>query len=156
MTEVQGAPLASFPARAAAFLVDLFLAFVLFGLVAFPIAIVISRRLQRDIAVEFTFHAWYSLLFLVLYFGLSTWLGNGRSPGKRLLRIRVVSLVHRKLSLWQCIERALGYGASTLEAGFGFLQYFIHPNARTVHDRIADTIVVREPRQPRSSPPRPA
>jgi len=29
-----------------------------------------------------------------------------------------------------------------LEGGFGFLQYFIHPNRRTVHDRIAETIVV--------------
>jgi len=34
-----------------------------------------------------------------------------------------------------------------LEFGFGFIQYFIHPNKRTVHDRIADTIVVRDPRR---------
>jgi len=36
-------------------------------------------------------------------------------------------------------------GASFLEFGFGFVQYFIHPNRRTVHDRIAETIVIREP-----------
>ena len=30
----------------------------------------------------------------------------------------------------------------SLEAGFGFLQYFKHPNHQTVHDRIAETIVV--------------
>jgi uncharacterized RDD family membrane protein YckC len=46
--------------------------------------------------------------------------------------------------LWHAIERALGYGASALELGFGFLQYFIHPNKQTVHDRIAETIVVKE------------
>jgi uncharacterized RDD family membrane protein YckC len=46
--------------------------------------------------------------------------------------------------MWHSVERALGYGASALEAGFGFLQYFIHPNRRTVHDRIAETIVVKE------------
>ncbi len=62
------------------------------------------------------------------------------------MRIRVVSIVHHDLSLWHCVERALGYGASALELGFGFLQYFIHPNRRTVHDRIAETIVVREKR----------
>jgi len=30
------------------------------------------------------------------------------------------------------------------ELGLGFLQYFIHPNRRTVHDRIAETSGVRE------------
>jgi uncharacterized RDD family membrane protein YckC len=34
-----------------------------------------------------------------------------------------------------------------LEFGFGFMQYFIHPNQRTVHDRIADTIVVYAPKK---------
>jgi hypothetical protein len=38
--------------------------------------------------------------------------------------------------------RSLGYGASALEGGFGFIQYITHPNAQTVHDRIAETIVV--------------
>ena len=91
------------------------------------------------------FSNWYSVVWWVLYFGLATYLGNGRTPGKRLLRIRVVSLVHRRLSLWHAFERALGYGASALEFGFGFVQYFIHPNRRTVHDRIAETIVVADP-----------
>ena len=50
------------------------------------------------------------------------------------------------MGLWQSLERALGYGASFLEGGFGFLQYFIHRNRQTVHDRIAETIVVDESR----------
>jgi hypothetical protein len=37
----------------------------------------------------------------------------------------------------------LGYYASSLEFGFGFLQYFIDYNRRTVHDRIAETIVIK-------------
>ena len=49
---------------------------------------------------------------------------------------------NERLSLWHSIERALGYAASALEFGFGFMQYFVHPNRRTVHDRIAETIVV--------------
>ena len=65
--------------------------------------------------------------------------------GKRLLRIRVVSLTHQRITFWQSAERALGYGASLLEAGFGFLQYFLYPNHRCLHDRIAETIVIAEP-----------
>jgi len=61
--------------------------------------------------------------------------------------ICAVSLVHERLSLWHSIERALGYGASALEFGFGFAQYFLRPNHRTVHDRIAEAIVVAEGRQ---------
>ena len=48
------------------------------------------------------------------------------------------------LSLWDSVRGALGYGASALEAFFGFFQYFIHPAHRTMHDRIAETIVVSE------------
>jgi len=92
------------------------------------------------------FENWYSIVYLVLFFGLSMYIGNGKTIGKRLLHIRVVSLVHRRMSLWHSVERALGYGASALELGFGFLQYFIHPNRRTVHDRITETIVVRDGR----------
>jgi hypothetical protein len=33
-----------------------------------------------------------------------------------------------------------------LEGGFGFVQYFLHPNHCCVHDRIAETIVVKEQR----------
>jgi uncharacterized RDD family membrane protein YckC len=62
--------------------------------------------------------------------------------GKRWQRIRVVPLFAPRLTLWQCFERSLGYSASSLEAGFGFFQYFLHPNRQTVHDRIAETVVV--------------
>lgn len=60
------------------------------------------------------------------------------------MKIRVVSIVHRHLSLWHSVERALGYGAAALEGGFGFVQYFIHPYRRCLQDRIAETIVVTE------------
>jgi uncharacterized RDD family membrane protein YckC len=100
---------------------------------------------NQDIHLELNFfHNWYSVLYLVVFFGLSLNLGNGRSLSKRAMGIRVVSLIHHKISLWHSIERALGYGASALEFGFGFVQYYIHPNRRTVHDRIAETIVIRD------------
>jgi len=104
---------------------------------------------DTHIHLEFDYHHWYSLLALVLYFGLGTYFGNGQTPGKRLARIRVVSTLHPQLSLWHALERALGYGASALELGFGFLQYFIADNRQTVHDRIAGTIVVTEPKKTR-------
>lgn len=142
---LDGAPLASFRRRAGAFLVDLFLVLTIWVSVGLPAALRRRSETGGRLTVGFDlFHGIWGLVALVLYFGLLTYLGRGRTPGKRLLRIRVVSTSHEDLSLWHSVERALGYGASALEGGFGFVQYFIHPNHRTVHDRIAETIVVEE------------
>ena len=162
MRELEGAQLASFSRRAIAFALDLAIGWLLF-IVVFVVVILISRVIvgarinpsSDDAVVQLNFFKnWYSVLWWVLYFGLATYFGNGRTPGKRLLGIRVVSLVHGRLGLWHSIERALGYGASALELGFGFIQYFVHPNRRTVHDRIAETIVVLD-KQLASIQPRP-
>lgn len=155
MRTLHGSALASFRQRSLALGVDLLIAGSLFMVVPLGI-LVASRRLgvwepTSDVNLQLTFFGnWYSIAWLVLYFGLATYFGKGQTPGKRLLGIRVVSLAHERLSFWHSLERALGYGASALEFGFGFLQYFLHPNRRTVHDRIADTIVITE-RGPRKS-----
>ena len=145
LMELNGVKLAPFFRRAAAFYIDL--------IVAVPLAVTLIAgytyftggfKNNADLKFEFNFENWYSLVGLVLYFGLATYFGNGKTLGKKLLKIRVVSLTHSKMTFFQSIERSLGYGASFLEGGFGFIQFFINPNRRTVHDRIAETIVVDE------------
>jgi uncharacterized RDD family membrane protein YckC len=147
MQDVHGATLASFKDRSFAFGIDFILAFLIF-LIAFIISeyfgLLDKLGFETDAKLEFNLTNWYSLIFVVIYFCLSTYWGNGKTVGKKIFGIRVVSLVHDKMSLWHLFERALGYGASALEGGFGFIQYFIHANKRTVHDRIAETIVVKE------------
>jgi uncharacterized RDD family membrane protein YckC len=150
MQELAGLELASFASRAMALLIDFAIAGALFLALLFSFFKLANRYTSigqdnRHLIVELNFFEnWYSIVYLVLFFGLSVYLGNGRTIGKRIMGIRVVSIVHHKMSLWHSIERALGYGASALEFGFGFAQYFIHPNRRTVHDRMAETIVIRD------------
>jgi uncharacterized RDD family membrane protein YckC len=150
MRELEGVELASFTARAIAFLIDFVIAGVLFLAVLITVAKLLNRftsigQSNQHINIELSFfEKWYSIVYLVLFFGLSVYLGNGRTIGKRIMGIRVVLIVHHRMGLWHSIERALGYGASALE--FGFLQYFIHPNRRTVHDRMAETVVIRDKR----------
>jgi uncharacterized RDD family membrane protein YckC len=145
LTELDGVKLAPFFRRATAFYIDL--------IVAVPLSAALMLgytyfsggfSTNKDIKIDFNFENWYSLVALVLYFGLATYFGNGKTLGKKFLKIRVVSLTHSKMTFFQSIERSLGYGASFLEGGFGFIQFFINPNRRTVHDRIAETIVVDE------------
>jgi uncharacterized RDD family membrane protein YckC len=149
---LKGTVLASFGARGAAFFIDFFLVALAYSplYVAFEYLLLRFRGVDpKDIKIhaEFGWHDIGSLVALVVYFGLLAYWWNGRTIGKRLLRIRAVSLISDRITLWQSVERALGYGASALEGGFGFVQYFIHGNHCCVHDRIAETIVVKEPRK---------
>ncbi len=147
MKQIEGLPLASFQSRLFAITLDMIVVaviFIAFSLIVIPYLMKIGWLPNEDIKLDLSIKNWYSLIFIVLYFGLFTYLGNGQTLGKWIFRIRVVSVVHEHISLWHSIERALGYAASALEFGFGFIQYFIHPNKRTVHDRIAETIVISE------------
>ena len=147
---LSGTPLASFLRRTIALLFDFFIAGLSFGV----LAILFFKfddwtglfSLDEDLHIEFSFFEnWYSVIWLVLYFTLSVYLSNGQTLGKKICRIKIVSLVHERISLWHSFERAIGYGASALEFGFGFLQYFIRSDKRTIHDRIAETIVIYKP-----------
>jgi uncharacterized RDD family membrane protein YckC len=157
MQEVHGIPLAPFWRRAAAFIVDFLSSFGIFLAVLLPGGRLAANLgyVTDDVNLKFGFDHWYSFVALVVYFSLATWLGNGKTIGKWLFGIRVVSLVRPRMSLWHSIERSLGYGASLLEFGFGFIQYFIHPNRRTVHDRIAETIVVLDTKRRNAKDTRP-
>lgn len=145
---LEGAPLAPFAPRAIAFLLDFVFVMLVYAAVEVPLKLH-ELKPGEDFDLHLNpFHDLTGIPIAIAYFGLTTYFGKGRTPGKALMKLRVLSTVHERLSLWHCIERALGYGASMLEGGFGFVQYFVNPNRRTVHDRIAETIVVSE-REPR-------
>jgi uncharacterized RDD family membrane protein YckC len=156
MQTLRGIPLASFRSRAFAFAIDIA------AVVLAAVAVLTGYALVKDpgllhnhesVHIEL-FKSKWGLALVVLYFGVLPRIWNGRTPGKRFFRLRVVSLSHERLTLWQCVERALGYAFSSLEGGFGFIQYFLHPNRQTLHDRIAETIVVSERKRKADRPGR--
>lgn len=142
---LQGVQLASFRSRAFAFFLDAMIVVLLLTLPG--VWAMFQGPRTGPLSLSFEFGGLASVALAVSYFGLSTYLGKGRTVGKYLCGIRVVSVIHSHMSLWHSVERALGYAASSLEAGFGFFQFFTHPNRQTVHDRIAETIVVVSPRR---------
>jgi len=144
MLQLTGVELASFWRRAAALGIDFVAIVVIFLAIAVPLAMWWEKARHVSVNLDFKpFENWYSTVSPVIYFALAVWITNGRTLGKWLTGIRIVSLAHERISFWHSLERALGYGASLLEAGSGFFQYLVHPARQTVHDRIAETIVVR-------------
>ena len=81
--------------------------------------------------------------FFVGWFTLWMRLTRGRSPGKALLRLRVIRLDGKALTWWDAFSRAGGYGASAATLMLGFLEAVWHPNRQAIHDRIAGTVVTR-------------
>jgi len=151
--------LASIRKRFIAFLVDWFV------LVTIYLSIIILFSLFNinlskinvhgifDVEIEIDNAPTYLITFLkflfgllpVVYFTILFYFFKGQTIGKYFLKIKVLSLYHEHLGLWHCTERSLGYFASALEFGFGFIQAFWNPNRMTLHDKIGETIVIELP-----------
>ncbi len=79
-----------------------------------------------------------------LYFTASLALWKGYTPGKRLLRVRVIRLDGKPIGWWAAFERFGGYAASTATGLLGFFQIIWDRNRQGIHDKIAETVVVQE------------
>ena len=141
---LEGLPLASFRQRALGQIIDLAIFPLAQLLVIVPILVFGDAKLH-DIHFQIVGaqEDERAFLALVAYHSLCNYFANGRTLGKWIMGIRVVSLVGPRLGRWQSVERALGYGAAMLEGGLGFAQYFWSPNRMCAQDRLAETIVVR-------------
>ncbi len=106
-----------------------------------------GRRLQIGTdALMGGMATFYNVGFLfVAWFTVAMRLGRGRTVGKMITRTRVVRLDGRPMSWWDCFDRAGGYGASAATALLGFFEALRSANRQALHDRIAGTVVVRDP-----------
>jgi uncharacterized RDD family membrane protein YckC len=140
MLALNGLPLASAWQRILGNVVDLLIAVALWAPVEFAWRMFLLH--EKKIETVWNFHEFGNVAVMIVYWGFALYFGNGQTPGKWVARTRVMSLTGQKLGLWQCIERGLGYGASVLEGGLGFLQFFWDRNRMCAQDRLAETIVI--------------
>ncbi|MFC5282492.1 RDD family protein [Pedobacter alpinus] len=64
--------------------------------------------------------------------------------GKKLLQIKVVNLQGLKPSLQQVVIRNLAKIISTVTVFFGYLYLFLNKQQQALHDKIADTMVIKD------------
>lgn len=87
-----------------------------------------------------------------VYFTLFTaWLG-GRTPGKWLVRTRVVRLDGRPITAMDAFTRNGGYAAGLATGSIGFLRILWDANNQAIQDKIAGTVVVSTRRIPPTPP----
>jgi len=77
---------------------------------------------------------------------------KGSSIGKKILGIRVVMIDMRPLNWWLSFERAGGYAAGLATGLLGFAQIFWDPNRQAIHDKVSETIVIQEGKDPVPGP----
>ena len=85
-----------------------------------------------------------------LYFTFLTAFFKGRTPGKRVLGIRVVKLDGSAISYWIAFERFGGYAASLFTGMEGFLRILWDRNRQGLEDKLAETVVIRETKEARA------
>jgi uncharacterized RDD family membrane protein YckC len=95
---------------------------------------------------------WMGLYFTAF---LSLW--RGQTPGKKLVGVRVVRLNGQPMTLWTSFERFGGYAAGLVTGLLGFAQVFWDRNRQMIHDKIVETVVVRDRGAPQpAAAPQPA
>ena len=93
------------------------------------------KGIIQDLGLGFGWAAFYFTVMLSR--------NGGQTLGKQLLRIRVIKLDAKPLSLWESFGRYGGYGAGLATGLLGFLQIFWDPNRQAIHDKIAGTVVIQ-------------
>jgi uncharacterized RDD family membrane protein YckC len=86
----------------------------------------------------------YVFAFVPLYFVL-LWSWWGQTVGKMAVHIKILSRTGGRLSLGRSALRLLGYAASVAPLFLGVIIALFDHERRTLHDRLADTVVVELP-----------
>ena len=86
-----------------------------------------------------------SLIVSCLFNALFESGGWQATPGKRLLGLRVVDLNGNKISFGRAVGRYFGKWLSSLIFGIGYIMVGITDRKQGLHDKLAETYVVRNP-----------
>ncbi len=87
----------------------------------------------------------------IVYFSLLPAWWGGQTVGKKLLRLRVVELTGKPITVMRSLKRYGGYAAGLATGGLGFLQVLWDPNHQGLHDKAAHTAVLDL--RPAAAPP---
>jgi uncharacterized RDD family membrane protein YckC len=131
--------------RGVAFMVDALIVNAITLSVTVGIGLVVSALDPGKSAIHLpeillTVAGW--LIFASCYL-VGFWVLLGRTPGMRLMGIRVTSGAGERLTLTRALCRLVGIALSFVTLGLGFLLILVDDRRRALQDRLAGTVVVR-------------
>lgn len=137
--------LAGLNSRALAFFIDLII-ISLVALLAFGIGIYVIQSLSVGV---FNLGRVFMPIYLLLFFLSSSYFVilngyGGKTIGKMLMGIRIISDEGNPIGFWQSFVRWIGYYISGSIFFIGFLWSIFDRSSQSWHDKIACTFVVKE------------
>lgn len=93
------------------------------------------------------FQIWITSAIVILFsagYYIFFWTLVGRTPGKLLLGLRVISHNGRPITFWQAVRRYIGYFISAFGLYIGYLWVLFDNRRQGWHDKLAGTYVVYE------------
>ena len=82
---------------------------------------------------------------IAVAYWLGFWVWRGQTPGKMAVGIKIIRTDSSPVK-WQCaVYRCLGYFVSTVTLFIGFIWVAFDSRKQGIHDKIADTYVVKLP-----------
>ncbi len=131
---------AGFWIRARAYILDIIFLSLFAFLCGFLLALSIPPDAPEGLRAMSTLLGFVvSILYFTLFIGRYGW-----TPGKRICRLRVVRSDGSRVGYGRAMGRYFAYGLSALIFYIGFLMVIWTERKQGLHDKIVDTVVVRE------------
>jgi uncharacterized RDD family membrane protein YckC len=142
-------PLAGIGSRFIAILVDyLIWGAAFFLLIALAAIVIPAVRVFGEVSANWAVGIFFLIVFLLQwgYFALFEAFGNGRTPGKRVARIRVIHQSGRGISFFESLARNLVRFVDYLPGFYavGVVAIFVSRRHQRLGDMVAGTLVVRD------------
>jgi uncharacterized RDD family membrane protein YckC len=87
---------------------------------------------------------------ITIAYSVVFWAWRGQTPGKMILNIKVLRSDGSNISPGYALLRYLGYIVCGIMLGIGFLWIAFDSRKQGIHDKIADTVVVKLPEPTRT------
>jgi uncharacterized RDD family membrane protein YckC len=134
---------AGFWLRLGATLIDLIILLLIYFIISRIFAVSIQYIFQSPISILIS----SSIAWLIkIVYVISFWVWKGQTPGKMLFGIKVIYTDNNLPFEWpHAFLRYLGYIVCTLTIFLGFIWIVFDSHKQGLHDKIADTYVVKLP-----------
>lgn len=141
--------------RVAAAFLDLVVVMLAFTVIIMFLDLIVARLAPTLVFLIIDFgdvvFAIAAVVFVVLYFGYSTYLNSSSwqaTPGKLAMGVKVTDLEGKRISFLRSVGRFFAMFFSNVTLGIGYVIAAFTDKRQTLHDIVAGTLVVRKDAAP--------